>query len=395
MRRIGSVALCMVVLFTWLGRPRPADALAVKVGEIVAGVAFEKTVAHLERCRKLPAASKGALSQGLNVMRRTPNGWAKAFIGAGALYWAWQQAKQGYIDEQAAIAPPTPPAGATYEKSGGIWIINIPAHPTQTHLLTVLDRNGVATGATHWLAAGNYTYPFAVDGGNRVTREGGDPWGLVATYGPMPEVFEPGEQLEDENPKLDNMTNNPNWRNRYKQELEEVLDEETAVTPNVEVPTAPYIWQKPGTPGTEPDDWVISEPQPDGEYASPEAGGDTGVGTSPGGEPTPQPTGEPSPGPTGEPTPQPSATPTPDPIRPPMATGPDAPNFIVHFFQGLQGKFPFDLVADAGQLPSHQNVDLRLTVFGYEFDLNFIKPFFTTLQVVGTIALTVAVLIAL
>lgn len=399
MRRWVSVALVGLVLAT-MARPRPADALALKAGEIVAGVAFEKTVQHLERCRALPAASKGALSQGLNVMRRTPNGWAKALIGAGALYYAWQQAKQGYIDEQAAKPMPMPPLGGAVEKVGDSWNVAMPAHPEQTHLVRVYDRDGNDTGAVYWLYPGHYTYDIPASSGHTLVRFGGDPWGELSRYGPMPDVFRPGDQIEDNDRRLDNMTKDPNWRNRFKSDLELLLEEETAVTPNVDNPYAPFIWQKPGTTGTQPDDWVISEPQTEGEYPSPEAGGDTGIGTSPDFDPNPQPTAgpstapsaEPSTGPSIPPSTDPTATPSPEPTEPDQPTH---PNWWAHLYTTLQTKFPFDIIGDLASMPSYADSDLSVKTFGTTWDLNFIKPIYRALHVVATLSLLIWALLVL
>jgi len=405
MKRILAVVLAVLVVFN-VARPKPAEAFVQAVAaDIVVGVGSQALIAHLEKCRALPAASKGALTAGANVMRRTPSGWAKAFVAAGALVAAWTAAKGLWGAQQEPVLPDTSgtPFGVTWDGEQGSWIVSVSVAlgGSEANPYGVPWMVRITTGPGTWRAGGQgnpgqtiSTRVFPGEGAE--VREVPWPSPLIATLPPFTAGGTPGEDTPDDDPALDGMTADPVFQAAFRDALGAELDEPTNFTDGVAVPNVPNLYQKPDTDGTSPDDWTMDDPNTGDSYSSPETRGDSGTGTY-GNEPTPEPSPEPSTEPSPEPSSEPSPSPSPsaEPVSPPGVGAPDAPNFWVHFYEGVKGKFPFDMLGDFSQVPGYGEQDLRLVLFGYGFDLNFLKPLFRAIHWIGTIALTIWVLVSL
>lgn len=381
------LVLLLLVVVHLIGQPQRAEAFVPALAaEVVVGVGSQALISHLERCRALPAASKGALTAGATVMRRTPTGWGKAFVAAGAIAAAWAAAKAWWWDRNKEPVDPSDSAGVpgsvNFEFSSNLWRVWYSMDPSESDPEV---EYRISTSPT----SGNW-HPYSTSGYGRGgwsaslqrrTYKSGQGWvqDTVWTITLPPSV----QPQDDAEPFYDGMTAHPDFAQQFNDALDRQLQAEGATGAGESpAPNAPYLWQKSGTSGSSAGDWTMTD-------FSPEVDGDTGFGSSPALEPSPEPTTQPS----TEPSPEPSASASPSPETPRGSLPSfDAEFFVTRFTTGIQGKFPFDLIVGTF---SYQDPDLTFEVWGYEHDINWIKPIIATMAWVSIIGLIIAAIIAL
>ena len=400
------VVLALLVVLNLFGQSRRAEAalplapIVTVVGPVVLDYASQKALEHIKASWNLPPADKAALNRGLQVAKRTPGGWRSAAVAGVVIAAAIAALKQDYVDGLGDTfgqdagwndgAEGRPEGGIQWHDEDGIvramWVskwtvggrvLRLGGHTgdpgtgqsrvfmTPGQQYTVYDTTAyswTSTGAPHygsWTVVGPPILPSGVN--PKTGAVGSDPDSMW-----WEPVFDPAT-----NPRAPGL-------------LGEMLGDATPTEPS---PSMPTIAQKPGTTGSNIGDYEFL---PNG---LPE--GDSGIGTDPFPQPEPEP--EPSPSPSANPSPNPTTAPTtePSPVPDtPRGSFPafEAPFFVSHFLSGVSTKFPFDLITGTF---SYQDPDLKFEIWGYEHDINWMKPIIGTLSYIAVIGLIIGAIIAL